>query len=92
VNRELRRLQAKEEQRARERRQRAQPRRKRQRVGIRQFLSEVRTELRRVAWPSRREVVTFTVVTLITAGFVTLYTFGLDVGFKEGILRLLELR
>jgi len=92
VNRELRRLQAKEEQRARERRQRAQPRRKRQRVGLRQFLSEVRTELRRVAWPSRREVVTFTVVTLITAGFVTLYTFGLDVGFKEGILRLLELR
>jgi preprotein translocase subunit SecE len=92
VNRELRRLQAKEEQRARERRQRAQPRRKRQRVGIGQFLSEVRTELRRVAWPSRREVVTFTVVTLITAGFVTLYTFGLDFGFKEGILRLLELR
>jgi preprotein translocase subunit SecE len=92
VNRELRRLQAKEEQRARERRQRAQPRRKRQRVGVRQFLSEVRTELRRVAWPSRREVVTFTVVTLITAGFVTLYTFGLDVGFKEGILKLLELR
>ena len=92
MNRELRRLQAKEEQRARERRQRAQPRRKRQRVGLRQFLSEVRTELRRVAWPSRREVVTFTVVTLITAGFVTLYTFGLDVGFKEGILRLLELR
>jgi preprotein translocase subunit SecE len=92
VNRELRRLQAKEEQRARERRQRAQPRRKRQRTGLRQFFSEVRTELRRVAWPSRREVVTFTVVTLITAGFVTLYTFGLDVGFKEGILRLLELR
>jgi len=92
VNRELRRLQAKEEQRARERRQRAQPRRKRQRVGLRQFLSEVRTELRRVAWPSRREVVTFTVVTLITAGFVTLYTFGLDVGFKQGVLSLLELR
>jgi len=92
VNRELRRLQAKEEQRARERRQRAQPRCKCQRVGLRRFLSEVRTGLRRVAWPGRRGVVTFTVVTLITAGFVTLYTFGLDVGFKEGILRLLELR
>ena len=92
MNRELRRLQAKEEQRARDRRQRAQPRRKRQRVGFRQFLSEVRTELKRVAWPSRREVVTFTLVTLITAGVVTLYTFGLDLGFKQAVLQLLELK
>jgi preprotein translocase subunit SecE len=92
MNRELRRLQQKEEQRARDRRQRAQPRRKKQRVGIRQFFSEVRTELKRVAWPSRREVVTFTVVTLITAGSVTLFTFGLDVGFKQAVLWILEWR
>ena len=93
MNRELRRLQAKEEERAKERRSAAlQQRRKKERVGPRQFISEVRTELRRVAWPNRREVVTFTVVTLITAGFVTLYTFGLDIGMKQGVLKLLELR
>ncbi len=91
MNRELRRLQAKEEKRTRDRRRGPQQRR-RQRVGIRQFFSEVRTELKRVAWPSRREVITFTTVTLITSGAVTLYTFGLDFGFKNAVLWLLELR
>jgi len=93
MNRELRRLQQKEEERARDRRkQAAAQRRKRERVGPRRFLGEVRTELKRVAWPNRREVITFTSVTLITAGFVTLFTFGLDFGFKEGMLFILDLR
>lgn len=93
MNRELRRLQAKEEERAKERRAAAiQQRRRKERVGFRTFLSEVRTELRRVAWPTRREVVTFTLVTLITSGFVMLYTFGLDLTLKQGVLKLLELR
>ena len=93
MNRELRRLQEKEEKRARERRDaRMQQRRRKERVGFRQFVSEVRTELKRVAWPSRREVTTFTAVTLITSGFVTLYVFGLDIAFKEAMLQLLSLR
>jgi preprotein translocase subunit SecE len=93
MNRELRRLQQKEDKRARERRDaRVQSRRRKERVGLRQFVSEVRTELKRVAWPSRREVTTFTLVTLITSGFVTLFVLGLDIGFKEGILQLLALR
>jgi len=94
MNRELRRLQEKEEKRSRERRDArvAQARRRKERVGIRQFISEVRTELKRVAWPSRREVTTFTLVTLITSGFVTLYTLVLDIGLKEGILQILALR
>jgi len=92
MNRELRRLQEKEEKRQRDRRKGVQTRRRRQRIGIRQYFNEVRTELKRVAWPSRREVFTFTVVTLITSGFVTLYAFGLDVTFKQAILTFLELR
>jgi preprotein translocase subunit SecE len=91
MNRELRRLQAKEEERAKERRA-AGARPRRERVKFRQFLSEIRTELKRVAWPSRREVITFTTVTLITAGFVTLYAFVLDITLKQGVLKLLELR
>ena len=92
MNRELRRLQEKEEKRARERRAKGQASRpKRSRVGIGQFLSEVRTELKRVAWPSRRETVTFTTVTLITSAFVTLYTLGLDVVLKRSVLELVEL-
>ncbi|OFW66212.1 MAG: preprotein translocase subunit SecE [Actinobacteria bacterium RBG_16_68_21] len=93
MNRELRRLQEKEEKRAKDRRATmVQTRRRKERVGFRQFLSEVRTELKRVAWPGRRETITFTVVTLVTAGFVMLYTFGLDLTLKQSILRLLELR
>ncbi|HLA67292.1 MAG TPA: preprotein translocase subunit SecE [Acidimicrobiia bacterium] len=93
MNRELRRLQEKEEKRAKERRAAmVQTRRRKEHVGFRQFFSEVRTELKRVAWPGRREVVTFTLVTLITAGFVMAYTFGLDLALKQSILRLLELR
>jgi preprotein translocase subunit SecE len=93
MNRELRRLQEIEEKRAKDRRAAAVGQRKRkERVGFRQYIGEVRTELRRVAWPTRRQVVTFTVVTLITAGFVTLFTFGLDVTLKPAILRILETR
>jgi preprotein translocase subunit SecE len=93
MNRELRRLQEKEEKRARDRRDaQVAARRKKERVGIRQFISEVRTELKRVAWPSRREVVTFTSVTLITSAFVTQYVLGLDLTLKRGVLELLSLR
>ena len=45
-----------------------------------------------MAWPTRREVVTFTTVTLITTVAVMAFTFVLDIGFKESILQLLELR
>ena len=90
MNRELRRLAEREEQRERDRRAKGPAKRARRRVNIVQFLSEVRTELKRVAWPSRRQVIVFTTVTLITAGAVTLYTFGLDMGFKQAILSLLQ--
>ncbi|MCU0281052.1 MAG: preprotein translocase subunit SecE [Acidimicrobiia bacterium] len=90
MNRELRRLAEREEQRERDRRAKGPAKRSRRRVNIVQFLSEVRTELKRVAWPTRRQVVVFTTVTLITAGAVTLYAFGLDLGFKRAILSLLQ--
>ena len=90
MNRELRRLAEREEQRERDRRAKGPAKRSRRRVNIVQFLSEVRTELKRVAWPTRRQVVVFTTVTLITAGAVTLYAFGLDLGFNRAILSLLQ--
>ncbi|HSQ37337.1 MAG TPA: preprotein translocase subunit SecE [Acidimicrobiia bacterium] len=90
MNRELRRLSEREEQRDRDRRARGPARRSRKRIKPLQFLSEVRTELKRVAWPTRHQVIVFTTVTLITAGAVTLYVFGLDMGFKRSVLSLLE--
>ena len=45
----------------------------------RTFLTEVRNEMRRVTWPSRKEVYATTVVVIITSAFFGLYLFGLDV-------------
>ncbi len=87
MNRELRRLSQKEEKR---RRQQGPQRPKRERVGIRQFLREVRQEMRRVAWPSRQELFTFSVVTIITTLFLTAITFGMDLLFKQTVLALVE--
>jgi len=50
------------------------------------FLREVRVELKKVAWPSRNEVFTYTVVVLVSVRFVTLVTFGLDYLFGKGVL------
>jgi len=44
----------------------------------RSFLTEVRNEMRRVTWPSRREVYATTVVVIITSAFFGLYLFSLD--------------
>jgi preprotein translocase subunit SecE len=60
------------------------------RVGPMQFLREVRGELRKVAWPTRAEVVNYSIVVLITVVLLTALIFGLDYVFGEGVLRLLN--
>lgn len=84
MNRELRRLTEREERRQKARG--AGPRPRRERVGFRQFFREVRQELRRVAWPSRQELYTFTVVTVVTTSILTGLTFAMDFLFKKGVL------
>ena len=58
---------------------------KKKRTPPRQFLKEVRVELKKVAWPTRGEVVTYTVVVLVSVTFVTLFVFGLDYAFARGV-------
>jgi preprotein translocase subunit SecE len=53
------------------------------------FLKEVRTELQRVSWPTRQQMVAFTAVTLITTISLTLLIFVIDLGFREGVFALL---
>ena len=89
MNREMRRLQAKEEERTKKRRSEG-PRPKRERVGPRQFLREVRQELKKVAWPSREELTTYTVVVLATTSILTLLIFGMDWAFKSAFFQFLE--
>jgi preprotein translocase subunit SecE len=45
---------------------------------MRLFLSEVRNELKRVTWPSQKEVYATTVVVIAFSIFIGLYLFALD--------------
>jgi preprotein translocase subunit SecE len=49
---------------------------------VRLFLSEVRNELKRVTWPSRKEVYATTLVVILTSIFFGLYLFVLDLGMN----------
>jgi len=88
TNRQIRRITEKEERRSKGKR--PERRASKGRASLRQFLSEVRQELKRVSWPTRQEVITFTTVTLITTVSLTLIIFGMDVLFKRTILELIR--
>ena len=47
------------------------------------FLSEVRNELKRVTWPSRREVYATTIVVIVTSIFFGIYLFTIDYGVNS---------
>ena len=61
---------------------------KKQRTSPRQFLREVRSELRKVAWPARKELISYSIVVLVSVTIVTLYITGLDYVFGQAILRM----
>ena len=46
------------------------------------FLSEVRNELKRVTWPTQKEVYATTVVVILTSMFFGIYLFALDFGLN----------
>ena len=51
---------------------------KKERVGVLQYLREVRDEMRKVAWPKWPEVRRFSIIVLVTVVLYTAYVFGLD--------------
>lgn len=46
---------------------------------ITKFLREVRSEMRKVSWPNRKELITYTIVVLVTVLFVAVFTGVVDV-------------
>jgi preprotein translocase subunit SecE len=62
---------------------------KKKRTGVREFLKEVRQELRRVDWPSRRELISYTIVVLVTVIVMMSLVFGLDFVFSKVIFNVL---
>jgi len=101
MNRQMKRMQERQERRAKasvaERREAATtsarrsaaPTEKKKRTGARQFLKEVRQELRKVDWPSRRELISYTIVVLVTVIVMTSFVFGLDFVFSKLIFNVL---
>lgn len=54
-----------------------------------EFLGEVRSELRKVAWPSRKEVVSYTIVVLVTSLVLTMLVWGMDYVIREAVINTL---
>ncbi|HEX6220690.1 MAG TPA: preprotein translocase subunit SecE [Acidimicrobiia bacterium] len=59
---------------------------------VKDYLHEVRVELRKVTWPTREQMIAFTSVTLITSVVLTGVIFGFDVAAKQFVLWLVDLR
>lgn len=64
----------------------ASPRGRKRRTSVAQFLREVRLELRRVNWPSRGEVASYSLVVLVAVTLLTTYVALLDQAFGQLVL------
>ena len=80
MNRQTKRMMQKQgaEQRPRAPERRPVPAQTRERTGPREFFAEVRGELRKVAWPTKQEVVNSTIIVLIAVVFMGTLIFGYD--------------
>jgi len=74
----------------RERRQAAPASATTERAGPAQFVGEVRSELKKVIWPTRAEIVNYSVVVFITIVILTAMIAGFDWILGEGVLRLFD--
>jgi preprotein translocase subunit SecE len=70
--------------------QAAAPKPKDERTSPAQFLREVRGELRKVAWPTRSEVINYSIIVLVAVVILTAYISGVDYAFGEVVLKLFE--
>ena len=56
------------------------------RIGAAEYLRQIRAELRKVAWPTRPEVVRYSVVVLFALVLLTAMIFGLDYVFGKSVI------
>ena len=56
---------------------------KKQRVTVSQFLTEVRAEMKKVTWPTRDEVISYTIVVLITVVLIGGLVYVADIAFTK---------
>ena len=63
---------------------------KEERTSPRTFVKEVRGEMRKVAWPTRSEVVNYSIIVLVAVIILTALIAGLDWLFGEAVLTLFD--
>jgi preprotein translocase subunit SecE len=61
----------------------------RERTPLPVFLREVRAELRRVNWPNRQQIVSYTVVVLVLSLVLTTFVWGVDEAIRRIVLNTL---
>jgi preprotein translocase subunit SecE len=61
---------------------------KEKRATPREFLKEVRGELRKVAWPTRPEVINYSIIVLVAIVVLTSFIALVDYGVSEFVLQL----
>ena len=90
MNRQYKRMMKKEEERKKSggRPPVKPPSQKKERTKPVQFLREVIGELRKVAWPTRQEVFSYSLVVLVSCVVIAALIFGMDYVFTKAVLSL----
>ena len=60
------------------------------RTAPKQYVREVRGELRKVAWPTKQEVIRYSIIVLVTIIVLTTMIFALDYVFAKGVFYLFD--
>ena len=63
---------------------------RKERTKLREFLREVRSELKRVMWPSPQEVITYSVVVLVVVVIMVGLVFLFDLAFAKSLFALFK--
>ncbi len=90
MNRQTKRMMAKQDQKRPDARRQQPAPAAREKTGPREYFSEVKGEMRKVAWPTRKEVINSTIVVLIAIIVVTSLIFGFDYVSSKFVLFLFD--
>jgi preprotein translocase subunit SecE len=91
MNRQTKRMMAKQGDQKRSDARRQQPAQaQKEKTGPREYFSEVKGEMRKVAWPTKKEVINSTIIVLIAVVVMTTLIFGFDYVSSEFVLFLFD--
>ena len=61
-----------------------------ERIGPAEYARQIRAELRKVAWPTRAEVINYSIVVFVALILLTSIIFGLDYVFGKAVIFLFK--